>query len=229
MSNYKFETIQVHAGQEKPDPATDARAVPIYATTSYVFKDSAQAAGRFGLTESGNIYTRLMNPTSSVFEERIAALEGGAAALATASGSAAITYAVQNIARAGDQVLLGFRVELGIEGRILIMQTSKTGGDLLLNALYLRRDGLRVARRRNLDRLKLNLANAHRKRIAGLGGKSISHSIAAIELDDISRIRLQGLRIRKLPPRLSYALIRTRLSIVFPYHKASVAARQLDF
>lgn len=105
MSNYKFETIQVHAGQEKPDPATDARAVPIYATTSYVFKDSAQAAGRFGLTESGNIYTRLMNPTSSVFEERIAALEGGAAALATASGSAAITYAVQNIVRAGDHIV----------------------------------------------------------------------------------------------------------------------------
>ena len=105
MSNYKFETIQVHAGQEKPDPATDARAVPIYATTSYVFKDSAQAAGRFGLTESGNIYTRLMNPTSLVFEERIAALEGGAAALATASGSAAITYAVQNIARAGDHIV----------------------------------------------------------------------------------------------------------------------------
>lgn len=105
MSNYKFETIQVHAGQEKPDPATDARAVPIYATTSYVFKDSAQAAGRFGLTESGNIYTRLMNPTSSVFEERIAALEGGAAALATASGSAAITYAVQNIARARDHIV----------------------------------------------------------------------------------------------------------------------------
>ena len=105
MSNYKFETIQVHAGQEKPDPATDARAVPIYATTSYVFKDSAQAAGRFGLTESGNIYPRLMNPTSSVFEERIAALEGGAAALATASGSAAITYAVQNIARAGDHIV----------------------------------------------------------------------------------------------------------------------------
>ena len=105
MSNYKFETIQVHACQDKPEPATDARAVPIYATTSYVFKDSAQAAGRFGLTESGNIYTRLMNPTSSVFEERIAALEGGAAALATASGSAAITYAVQNIARAGDHIV----------------------------------------------------------------------------------------------------------------------------
>ena len=81
--NYKFETLQVHAGQEHPDPATDARAVPIYATTSYVFKDSAQAAGRFGLTEGGNIYSRLMNPTSSVFEERVAALEGGAAALAT--------------------------------------------------------------------------------------------------------------------------------------------------
>lgn len=102
---YKFETIQLHAGQETPDPATDARAVPIYATTSYVFKNSAQAAGRFGLTEGGNIYTRLMNPTSDVFEKRIAALEGGAAALATASGSAAITYAVQNIASAGDHIV----------------------------------------------------------------------------------------------------------------------------
>lgn len=105
MSNYKFETLQIHVGQESPDPATDARAVPIYATTSYVFKDSAQAAGRFGLSEGGNIYTRLMNPTSDVFEKRIAALEGGAAALATASGSAAITYAVQNIARAGDHIV----------------------------------------------------------------------------------------------------------------------------
>lgn len=105
MSNYKFETLQLHVGQENADPTTDARAVPIYATTSYVFKDSAQAAGRFGLTEGGNIYTRLMNPTSDVFEKRIAALEGGAAALATASGSAAITYAVQNIAIAGDHIV----------------------------------------------------------------------------------------------------------------------------
>ena len=105
MANYQFETLQVHAGQENPDPATDARAVPIYATTSYVFRDSAQAAGRFGLTEGGNIYTRLMNPTSDVFEKRIAALEGGAAALATASGSAAITYAIQNIATAGDHIV----------------------------------------------------------------------------------------------------------------------------
>jgi O-acetylhomoserine (thiol)-lyase len=103
--NYKFETIQIHAGQEQPDSATDARAVPIYATTSYVFKDSAQAAGRFALTEGGNIYTRLMNPTSSVFEERMAALEGGVGALATSSGSAAITYAIQNIAIAGDHVV----------------------------------------------------------------------------------------------------------------------------
>jgi len=102
---YKIETLQVHAGQENPDPATDARAVPIYMTTSYVFKDSAQAAGRFALTEPGNIYTRLMNPTSGVLEERIAAMEGGVAALATASGSAAITYAVQNIALAGDHVV----------------------------------------------------------------------------------------------------------------------------
>ena len=103
--SYKFETLQLHVGQENADPATDARAVPIYATTSYVFKDSAQAAGRFGLTEGGNIYTRLMNPTSDVFEKRRAALEGGAAALATASGSAAITYAIQNIAVAGDHIV----------------------------------------------------------------------------------------------------------------------------
>lgn len=102
---YRFETLQLHVGQEAPDSATDARAVPIYATTSYVFKDSDQAAGRFGLTEGGNIYSRLMNPTSDVFEKRIAALEGGAAALATASGAAAITYALQNIARAGDHIV----------------------------------------------------------------------------------------------------------------------------
>jgi O-acetylhomoserine (thiol)-lyase len=103
--NYRFETLQVHVGQEKPDPATDARAVPIYQTTSYVFKDSAQAAGRFGLSEGGNIYTRLMNPTSDVFEKRIAALEGGAAALATSSGAAACAYAVQNIAKTGDHIV----------------------------------------------------------------------------------------------------------------------------
>ncbi len=105
MSKYKFETMQLHAGQESPDPATDARAVPIYATTSYVFKDSATAAGRFALTEPGNIYTRLQNPTNDVFEKRIAALESGAGALSTASGSAAIVYAVQNIATTGDHVV----------------------------------------------------------------------------------------------------------------------------
>ncbi len=104
-TKYRLETLQVHAGQETADPTTDARAVPIYMTTSYVFKDSATAAGRFALTEPGNIYTRLMNPTSSVFEERMVALEGGVAALATASGSAAITYAIQNIALAGDHVV----------------------------------------------------------------------------------------------------------------------------
>lgn len=105
MSNYKFETLQLHVGQEHADPTTDARAVPIYATTSYVFKDAAQAAARFGLSESGNIYTRIMNPTSDVLEQRIAALEGGVAALAVASGAAAITYAIQNIATAGDHVV----------------------------------------------------------------------------------------------------------------------------
>lgn len=110
MLKYKFETLQVHVGQETADPTTDSRAVPIYATTSYVFKDSAQAAARFGLAESGNIYSRLMNPTSDVFEKRIAALEGGVGALATASGQAAITYAVQNIATAGDHIVASSNV-----------------------------------------------------------------------------------------------------------------------
>ena len=101
----RFETLQLHAGQETPDPTTDARAVPIYQTTSYVFANSAQAAARFNLSEGGNIYSRIMNPTTDVFEKRIAALEGGIAALATASGAAAITYAVQNIAHAGDHIV----------------------------------------------------------------------------------------------------------------------------
>ena len=106
MSNkYKFETLQLHAGQEEPDGSTGARAVPIYATTSYVFDDCDDAAGRFALAKPGNIYTRLMNPTSDVFEKRIAALEGGVAALATSSGSAACAYAIQNIAVAGDHIV----------------------------------------------------------------------------------------------------------------------------
>ena len=105
MKNYRFETLQVHAGQAQPDPTTDARAVPIYQTTSYVFKDCQQAANRFALAEGGNIYTRLMNPTSDVFEQRMAALEGGAAALATASGSSAIFYAITNLAVAGDHIV----------------------------------------------------------------------------------------------------------------------------
>jgi len=105
MSNFKFETIQVHAGQENPDPATDARAVPIYQTTSYVFPSSKSAADRFALTEVGNIYTRIMNPTWDVFEKRIAALEKGLAALALSSGAAATTYAIQNITKTGDHIV----------------------------------------------------------------------------------------------------------------------------
>jgi len=103
--NYRFETLQVHAGQEAPDPATDARAVPIYQTTSYVFPSAKSAAGRFALAEPGNIYTRIMNPTWDVLERRVAALEKGAAALALASGAAAVTYAIQNIARSGDHIV----------------------------------------------------------------------------------------------------------------------------
>ena len=101
MSNYRFETLQLHVGQEQPDPATDARAVPIYATTSYVFHNSEHAAARFGLTDAGNIYGRLTNSTQDVLEKRVAALEGGVAALATASGAAAITYAIEALAQAG--------------------------------------------------------------------------------------------------------------------------------
>ena len=105
MSNYKFETLQLHVGQEKADPATDARAVPIYATTSYVFHNSQHAADRFGLRDAGNIYGRLTNSTQDVFEQRIAALEGGVAALAVASGAAAITYAIEALAQAGDHIV----------------------------------------------------------------------------------------------------------------------------
>ncbi len=101
----KFETLQLHVGQENPDSATDARAVPIYQTTSFVFKDCAQAEARFALREGGNIYGRLTNPTQNVLEERIAALEGGVAALAVASGSSAITYSILNIAKAGDNII----------------------------------------------------------------------------------------------------------------------------
>lgn len=105
MSEFKFETLQLHVGQEQPDPATDARAVPIYQTTSYVFRDSAHAAARFGLADAGNIYGRLTNSTQDVLEKRLAALEGGAAALAVASGAAAITYTIQALAQAGDHIV----------------------------------------------------------------------------------------------------------------------------
>ena len=105
MSNYKFETLQLHVGQEKADPVTDPRAVPIYATTSYVFHNSQHAADRFGLRDAGNIYGRLTNSTQDVFEQRIAALEGGVAALAVASGAAAITYAIEALAQAGDHIV----------------------------------------------------------------------------------------------------------------------------
>jgi O-acetylhomoserine (thiol)-lyase len=103
--NYHFETLQLHVGQEQPDPATDARAVPIYQTTSYVFRNSAHAAARFGLADAGNIYGRLTNSTQGVFEDRVAALEGGVAGLAVASGAAAITYAFENITRQGDHIV----------------------------------------------------------------------------------------------------------------------------
>ena len=104
-NNYKFETLQLHVGQEQPDPATDSRAVPIYQTTSYVFRNCAHAAARFGLTDAGNIYGRLTNSTQDVLEKRLAALEGGVAALATASGAASLSYTIQALAQAGDHIV----------------------------------------------------------------------------------------------------------------------------
>ena len=114
MSNYKFETLQIHVGQEQADPATDARAVPIYQTTSYVFRNSAHAAARFGLADAGNIYGRLTNSTQDVLEKRIAALEGGVAALATASGAAAITYSQLSEAELADQGITPSTIRLSI-------------------------------------------------------------------------------------------------------------------
>ena len=105
MSKYHFETLQLHVGQETPDPATGSRAVPIYQTASYVFQNSAHAAARFGLTDPGNIYGRLTNPTQEALERRVAALEGGAAALAVASGAAAVAYAIQALAQNGGHIV----------------------------------------------------------------------------------------------------------------------------
>ena len=124
--NLHFETLQLHMGQERPDPVTDARAVPIYQTTSYVFRNSAHAAARFGLQDPGNIYGRLTNPTQSVFEERVAALEGGVAALAVASGAAAIAYAFQNITRAGEHIVAAETIYGGTYN--LLANTLPTSG-----------------------------------------------------------------------------------------------------
>lgn len=128
MANKKlhFETIQLHAGQEQPDPTTDARAVPIYQTTSYVFHNSQHAADRFALRDPGNIYGRLTNPTQGALEERVAALEGGVAALAVASGAAAITYAIQNIAQNGDHIVAADNLYGGTTN--LISNTLPTQG-----------------------------------------------------------------------------------------------------
>lgn len=124
--NLHFETLQLHVGQENPDPATDARAVPIYQTTSYVFRNSRHAADRFGLRDAGNIYGRLTNSTQAVFEERVAALEGGVAGLAVASGAAAITYALQNILQAGDHLIAADNLYGGTYN--LITHTLSTQG-----------------------------------------------------------------------------------------------------
>ena len=127
--NYRFETLQLHVGQEQPDPVTDARAVPIYQTSSFVFRNSQHAADRFALKDAGNIYGRLTNPTEDVFERRIAALEGGVAALATASGAAAVTYTIQNLALSGDHIVAAKNIYGGTYN-LLDVTMKKMGVDV---------------------------------------------------------------------------------------------------
>ncbi|PKL10961.1 MAG: O-acetylhomoserine aminocarboxypropyltransferase [Spirochaetae bacterium HGW-Spirochaetae-8] len=135
QKKYHFETLQLHAGQEQPDSATDARAVPIYASTSYVFKNCAQATARFDLSEPGYIYSRLGNPTTAVFEERVAALEGGIGALATASGAAATAFAIQNLARHGDHIVSAQSIYGGTYNLF-----AHTFSELGINATFVRSD-----------------------------------------------------------------------------------------
>ena len=131
--NYRFETLQLHVGQEQADPATDARAVPIYQTTSYVFHNSQHAADRFGLRDAGNIYGRLTNSTQGVFEDRVAALEGGVAGLAVASGAAAITYALQNIVQAGDHIVAADNLYGGSYNLITHTLATQDIGNTIIN------------------------------------------------------------------------------------------------
>ena len=131
--DYRFETLQLHVGQEQADPATDARAVPIYQTTSYVFHNSQHAADRFGLRDAGNIYGRLTNSTQGVLEDRVAALEGGVAGLAVASGAAAITYALQNIAQAGDHIVAADNLYGGSYNRITHTLASQGVENTIVN------------------------------------------------------------------------------------------------
>ena len=137
--NLKFETLQLHVGQEQPDPVTDARAVPIYLTSSYVFHNSQHAADRFGLKDAGNIYGRLTNPTEDVFEKRIAALEGGVAALAVGSGAAALAYAFQALAHAGDHIVAAKNIYGGTYNLLAflkILQRRRSGTGLFLDSMY---------------------------------------------------------------------------------------------
>ena len=131
--NYRFETLQLHVGQEQADPTTDARAVPIYQTTSYVFHNSQHAADRFGLRDAGNIYGRLTNSTQGVFEDRVAALEGGVAGLAVASGAAAITYALQNIVQAGDHIVAADNLYGGSYNLITHTLATQGIGNTIIN------------------------------------------------------------------------------------------------
>ena len=153
--NLHFETLQLHAGQEQPDPATDARAVPIYQTTSYVFRNSAHAAARFALQEPGNIYGRLTNPTQGVFEQRVAALEGGVAGLAVASGAAAVTYAFENITRAGDHIVAAKTIYGGTYNLLAhTLPLTVSRPPLLIRAIYpTSRKLFRRIQRRCLSRL----------------------------------------------------------------------------
>ena len=163
MSKYRFETLQLHVGQENPDPATDSRAVPIYQTTSYVFRNSQHAADRFGLADAGNIYGRLTNSTQDVFEKRIAALEGGSAALALASGAAAIAYTIEALAANGisteglptwvprDYAILSVTAKSsdGVIKCVAVYESNR--GNIVIRALKIISPDITVAEERDTD------------------------------------------------------------------------------
>ena len=182
---FKFETLQLHVGQEQPDPVTDARAVPIYQTSSYVFRNSQHAADRFGLKDAGNIYGRLTNPTEDVFEKRIAALEGGSAALAVASGAAAITYTIENLAQQGDHIVSA----KNIYGGSFNLRTGESNRSAL--------SSVRTGECRGIQDLHIADMGRHLKHRFGLKQRIVAIVVRLVALFDLADHTLGGGQIAR--------------------------------